>query len=175
MKLNIHPIATPLGEMSSISDENGIILLHFADSPYFIKIRRKIIPTDAILVHEPNDHQLLLQHELDEYFKSGRKSFTVPLNLQGTTFQQQVWNQTKQLTFGKTQTYEQQALALNNLKGIRAIAKANGDNPILILIPCHRIIGKDGGLTGYAGGIDRKKALLELEGAFGKQTNLFQP
>jgi len=175
MKLNIHPIITPLGEMISISDENGIILLHFVDSPHYSLIRNNVLPNDPIFIDEANKHQLLLKRELKNYFNNQSKDFTVPLHLNGTAFQQRVWRQTQMIPFGKTVSYEQQAVAMSNLKGIRALAKANGDNPILILIPCHRIIGKDGNLKGYAGGIERKKSLLELEGAFGRQTNLFQP
>ena len=103
--------------------------------------------------------------QVDEYFRGTRKSFSVPLLPQGTEFQQQVWQQLLQIPFGQTTTYQQIAAALGNPKGSQAIGRANGANPIAILIPCHRVIGIDGKLTGYGGGLWRKEWLLRHEGA----------
>lgn len=101
--------------------------------------------------------------QLDAYFKRGEWEFDVNLNPSGTDFQQKVWNELLKIPFGKTISYHELAENLGDTKSIRAAASANGKNPICLLIPCHRVIGKDGSLTGYAGGIHRKKFLLELE------------
>ncbi|MEX1384482.1 methylated-DNA--[protein]-cysteine S-methyltransferase [Lutibacter sp.] len=101
--------------------------------------------------------------QLDAYFKGERTNFNLKLNPQGTEFQQKVWKELTNVPFGKTRTYLEQSKLLGNVKAIRAVASANGKNPIWIVIPCHRIIGSDGSLTGYAGGLWRKKWLLEHE------------
>lgn len=110
--------------------------------------------------------------QLEEYFNGSRKEFTLKLNPQGTDFQKKVWNALLNVPFGKTKTYLEQSKQLGDAKAIRAVASANGKNPIWIIIPCHRIIGSDGSLTGYAGGIWRKKWLLEHENS-SKQHSLF--
>ena len=110
--------------------------------------------------------------QLDGYFKGERTSFTLKLNPQGTEFQQKVWQELTNVPFGKTRTYLEQSKVLGNVKAIRAVAAANGKNPIWIVIPCHRIIGSDGSLTGYAGGLWRKKWLLAHENP-SKQQSLF--
>ncbi len=105
------------------------------------------------------------KRQLAEYFEGIRTEFTIPLKLIGTKFQQQVWNELLQIPYGKTDSYLSLSKKLGNEKAIRAVATANGANSISILVPCHRIIGSDGSLTGYAGGLPAKKKLLELEGA----------
>ena len=112
------------------------------------------------------------EKQLQEYLAGERKHFDVPLLLAGTNFQKQVWLQLQQLPFGKTKSYLQLARELNNEKAVRALASANGANAISIIIPCHRIIGSNGKLVGYAGGLDTKRKLLELEGS-GEQLTLF--
>lgn len=104
-----------------------------------------------------------LNQQLDNYFLDGKWTFDVNLNPEGTEFQRNVWNQLQKIPFGKTISYLKLAQDLGDEKSIRAAASANGKNPICILIPCHRVIGKNGSLTGYAGGLHRKKFLLELE------------
>ncbi|MBG7629547.1 MAG: methylated-DNA--[protein]-cysteine S-methyltransferase [Bacteroidetes bacterium] len=101
--------------------------------------------------------------QLDEYFKGARTDFDLKLNPLGTDFQQKVWKELLKVPYGKTATYLEQSKKMGIVKAIRAVASANGKNPLWILIPCHRIIGSDGSLTGYAGGIWRKKWLLEHE------------
>lgn len=110
--------------------------------------------------------------QLKEYFSKSRTQFSLKLNPQGTEFQKKVWNTLQTVDFGKTRTYQQIANTLGDPKVIRAAASANGRNPIAIIIPCHRIIGSDGSLTGYAGGLHRKKWLLEHESPI-KQGELF--
>ena len=101
--------------------------------------------------------------QLQEYFNSQRTDFTFKLNPKGTDFQQKVWNALLDIPFGKTRSYLEQAKILGDVKAIRAVASANGRNPLWIVVPCHRVIGSDGSLTGYAGGLWRKKWLLEHE------------
>ncbi|WP_090126187.1 methylated-DNA--[protein]-cysteine S-methyltransferase [Lutibacter oricola] len=110
--------------------------------------------------------------QLNEYFTENRTEFNLKLNPKGTEFQQKVWNALQKVSFGKTRTYLEQSKILGDVKAIRAVASANGKNPIWIVIPCHRIIGSDGSLTGYASGIWRKKWLLEHESGT-KQQSLF--
>ena len=112
--------------------------------------------------------------QLDEYFAGTRQQFDLPLNPSGTAFQQKVWQQLIQIPFGETITYLHMAKRLGNVKSIRAAASANGKNPLAIVIPCHRVVGADGKLTGYAGGLHRKQWLLEHEAKMaGKQSKLF--
>lgn len=117
----------------------------------------------------------LAKEQLDQYFSNERTSFDIPLLLLGTDFQQTVWNQLLEIPYGKTESYLCLSRKLNNEKAIRAVASANGANAISIFIPCHRIIGSNGELTGYAGGISAKKSLLTLENAIeaSEQLELF--
>ena len=101
--------------------------------------------------------------QLDEYFTKKRREFDIPLLMLGSEFQKSVWGALLQIPYGKTSFYKTQANSIGNEKAVRAVANANGANAIAIIIPCHRIIGSDGKLTGYAGGLDVKKKLLELE------------
>lgn len=114
---------------------------------------------------EQSDHPILQQavSEFDEYFAGKRQQFDVPTDAKGTVFQTQVWNMLKQIPFGETWSYQDLAIAIDNPKAVRAVGLANGKNPISIIVPCHRVIGKNGKLTGYAGGVDRKQKLLALE------------
>jgi methylated-DNA-[protein]-cysteine S-methyltransferase len=112
--------------------------------------------------------------QLDEYFAGTRKQFDLPLQPAGTAFQQKVWNQLVKIPYAETVTYLHMAKRLGNVKAIRAAASANGKNPIGIIIPCHRVVGADGKLTGYAGGLHRKQWLLEHEAKIaGKKSSLF--
>ena len=114
---------------------------------------------------QKDDHPILQQAvaEFDEYFAGKRQQFDVPTAAQGTDFQKQVWGMLKQIPFGETWSYQDLAIAIDNPKAVRAVGLANGKNPISIIVPCHRVIGKNGKLTGYAGGVDRKQKLLSLE------------
>ncbi len=113
--------------------------------------------------------------QLEEYFCGNREVFDIPIIMIGTPFQQQVWKQLQQIKYGETKTYLRLSNELKNEKAIRAVASANGANAISIIIPCHRIIGSDGKLIGYAGGLSAKKKLLQMEGAggSGEQLSLF--
>ena len=164
--VDLKRIETPLGTMIACADENGICMLEFSD--------RKALPTElkeiskyfnANIIQGENPHFKVLEEELEEYFKVKRKDFTVPLSPVGTEFQKNVWEVLRKIPYGTTRSYQEQAKILGNPKAVRAVANANGLNKISIIIPCHRVIGSDGKLTGYGGGIWRKQKLLELEKA----------
>lgn len=106
-----------------------------------------------------------VQRQLKAYFKKELAEFNLPLDPQGTEFQKSVWNKVEEIRFGQTKTYLEIADSLNNHRAVRAVGLANGKNPIPIIIPCHRVIGANGKLTGYSGGLSRKSFLLEHEGA----------
>ena len=113
--------------------------------------------------------------QLTEYFQGTRTQFTIPVAPEGTDFQREVWDVLLKIPFGKTTTYSKQSIGLGDVKKIRAVGTANGKNPIAIIIPCHRVIGTDGRLTGYAGGLDKKEWLLKHENSLPgmTQTSLF--
>jgi len=164
--ITVTRILTPLGPMLAGATDEGICLLEFVD--------RRMIETQlsrlkrllhADFVPGSNMHFEALQRQLEEYFSGRRKEFRLPLVLRGSSFQQDVWKALLTIPYGETRSYQEQALLLKRPDAIRAVAKANGDNRISIVIPCHRVIGKDGGLVGYGGGLWRKKYLLEHEAA----------
>ena len=152
-------ISSPLGFTKIVGDDDGIVSITVLNS------EEKI--TDIIPV-ELEDCVFQLQ----EYFNGKRKDFDIKLNPEGTDFQKKVWNQLLEIPYGKTLSYLDLSKRLGDIKAIRAVANANGKNPIWIIIPCHRVIGSDGNLTGYAGGLNRKQWLLEHESPY-KQTSLF--
>lgn len=122
--------------------------------------------TDAgkdISVRKTGKILVQLVRQLDEYFRKERFSFSIPLDLAGTPFQLKVWQQLSEIPYGKIVTYKEQAVLCGNAGAVRAVAGADGANPAAIIVPCHRVVGSDGSLTGYAGGLWRKKLLLELE------------
>ena len=162
--VNIVRFSTPIGAMFACATEKGICLLEFTDrktlEAQFKDIRKQL---NAVILPGKNRHLSQVQKELKEYFEGERKEFSVAMDLQGTDFRKQVWQELTNIPYGKTRTYKEQSIALNNLKAIRAVASANGANKVAIIIPCHRVVGSDGALTGYAGGLHRKKWLLDFE------------
>ena len=157
-------ISTPLGPMLAGATEAGICLLEFVDRRMIeTQIERLSRLFKAELIPGESGYFTTLHKELGEYFSGKRTEFSVPLVIKGTPFQERVWQELLAIPYGETRSYEEQATALGNPKAVRAVAGANGDNRISILIPCHRVIGKDGTLTGYGGGLERKQFLLELE------------
>lgn len=151
-------IQSPLGITKIEGDENGISIISVLSEG---KETKKIPNTlkEAVI-------------QLQEYFEGKRTDFTFKLNPQGTEFQQKVWQELLNIPFGKTTSYMDLSKKLGDVKAIRAVASANGKNPLWIVVPCHRVIGSDGSLTGYAGGLWRKQWLLEHENP-NKQQSLF--
>lgn len=121
--------------------------------------------SNATKLHSDDPYLFGIFNQLKEYFAGTRKTFDVPLDIEGTDFQKKVWNELQKIPYGKTISYKSLAEKLGDVKAIRAVGKANGQNPIPIIIPCHRVIGSDGSLTGYVGGLDVKEKLLEIEGS----------
>jgi methylated-DNA-[protein]-cysteine S-methyltransferase len=111
--------------------------------------------------------------ELEEYFQRGRKFFNVDVQFNGSDFQNKVWNELLSIPYGKTISYLELAMRIGDINSVRAVGLANGQNPVAIIVPCHRVIGKGGDLVGYGGGVDRKLWLLQHEGAFAEQLRLF--
>ena len=160
----IDRFSTVLGPMFVCATDLGICLLEFTDRKMleteFKDLRKRL---KAAIVPGRNSHIQQLKKELKGYFAGKRLEFSVALDPQGTDFQKQVWEELIKIPYGETRSYKQQAARLKNVKAVRAVAHANGMNKIAIVIPCHRVIGSDGSLTGYAGGLPRKKWLLEHE------------
>ncbi|MGO2354233.1 MAG: bifunctional transcriptional activator/DNA repair enzyme AdaA [Marinomonas foliarum] len=165
----IDRLTTPIGPMFVCATEEGICLLEFVDrrmlETEFEDLQRRL---KAPIVAGENAHIKQLKQELAEYFSGKRSEFNVPLHTPGTDFQNAVWQMLGTIPFGETASYQEQATRLNNPKAVRAVARANGMNRVAIVIPCHRVIGKDGSLTGYAGGLERKRWLLDHEKAHGQ-------
>jgi AraC family transcriptional regulator of adaptative response/methylated-DNA-[protein]-cysteine methyltransferase len=144
--------------------EKGICLLEFVD--------RKMLETEfkdlqrllkARIIVGENEHIAQAKQELMEYFNGVLKRFTVKLDAPGTKFQTMVWEKLHEIPYGSTVSYQEQAEQIQNPKAVRAVASANGHNRIALIIPCHRVIGKDGNLTGYGGGLERKRWLINHE------------
>jgi AraC family transcriptional regulator of adaptative response/methylated-DNA-[protein]-cysteine methyltransferase len=177
--IDLTRLETPLGTMLACGTAEGICLLEFTDRRMLeTELKDLARRLNATIVQGSNPHFELLQTQLEEYFAGTRREFTVPLLTPGTAFQQAVWQELQQIPYGTTRSYGQQAAALQKPEAVRAVASANGMNRIAIIIPCHRVIGADGKLTGYAGGLWRKQRLLELEqqhspAALDRQTSLF--
>ncbi|MGA7318607.1 MAG: methylated-DNA--[protein]-cysteine S-methyltransferase [Silvibacterium sp.] len=150
-------IPSPIGPLKLVASNRGLVgILWKNDNP------RRVLLTELV---ERAEHPLLVrtERELNEYFTGMRSGFTVPLDMRGTPFQREVWEALLGIPFGETRTYGQLAIQLGNPKATRAVGAANGRNPIAILVPCHRVIGHSGKLTGFAGGLDAKAYLLKLE------------
>ena len=162
MSLHKTYYSSPIGCIEITGNEDGIASL------YFIEGKRRTPPK----IH-PSLQECVTQ--LDAYFKGIRKEFELKFNAEGTEFQKKVWAQLEKIPFGKTKSYLQISKQIGDSNATRAVGNANGSNPISIFIPCHRVIGSTGKLTGYGGGLWRKEWLLNHEKGivFGKQTRLF--
>jgi len=157
-------IETPLGEMAAAATKDGICLLEFTSRPALESEFNKLALTfGESVISGSNKHIRALKKQVKEYFKGKRKEFSLPLITPGTDFQTAVWNNLKKIPYGKTISYLQLAKSIKNPGAARAVAAANGSNRIAIIIPCHRVIGSDGDLVGYAGGLEKKKWLIEHE------------
>lgn len=162
--LLVSRLTTPIGPMLICTSERGICLLEFTD--------RRRLKTEfedlqyllkAKVIAGENQYSRQTEHEVGEYFAGKRTQFDVSIDAPGTPFQTSVWRGLQQIPFGELSTYQQQANALKKPKAVRALARANGANRIAIIIPCHRVIGKNGELIGYGGGLERKRWLIEHE------------
>jgi methylated-DNA-[protein]-cysteine S-methyltransferase len=152
-------IKSPLGFTKITGDVNGIVSVIVLNSEEQVSVKIPKVLNDCVL-------------QLNQYFEGSREQFSLKLNPKGTAFQNKVWDALLNIPFGKTTSYLQLSKQLGDVKAIRAVANANGKNPLWIIIPCHRVIGTDGSLTGYAGGLHRKQWLLDHESPY-KQQSLF--
>jgi len=159
-------LSTPIGELGIFADNKTIFRIEFTD-----------MLRDQDLInhgeHKENDLTLLAKQQLTQYFATDRTAFNLPITPQGTPFRQQTWQALQKIPYGQTRCYSQQAELMSNKKAVRAVGAANGANPIAIVIPCHRVIGKNGSLTGYAGGLHRKAWLLNFEQRLLQNTQVF--
>lgn len=148
---------SPVGKLKLVANDRGLVaVLWENDAPLRVRLGETV---------ESKSHPILIQaeNELNEYFAGTRTEFSVPIELRGTPFQTNVWEALLAIPFGKTRTYGELAKQLGNPQASRAVGAATGKNPISIIVPCHRVIGSTGNLTGFAGGLDAKSSLLELE------------
>jgi methylated-DNA-[protein]-cysteine S-methyltransferase len=157
MSLACKIIASPLGKLKLVANDKSLVgILWEHDSPHRVRLAEMIA----------NDHHPVLletERQLGEYFSGKRKTFSIALDLRGTRFQKDVWRALVAIPFGDTRSYRQLAQQLGNPRATRAVGAANGRNPVSIIVPCHRVIGSSGKLTGFAGGLDAKAHLLDLE------------
>ena len=160
MTLHFRHIDSPLGPLTVSTSDAGLNALEFPHDSWFL-------PRDG---WREADHPLLqqAQRQLDEYFAGQRRAFELPLAPQGTPFQREVWFALADIPYGQTMSYAQLAAKLSRPTASRAVGAANGRNPLRILLPCHRVVGAKGSLTGFSGGLAAKRFLLELEGALPK-------
>ena len=164
MNVNIQYYKSPCGELFLASVGDELCLCDWNFMPCVERNKRRLVRLlNAEFVAESSDVLEQTKKELDEYFAGKRKTFDILLHPVGTDFQQQVWQALLEIPYGETRTYKEIAQRVNNLKGIRAVAQAIGANGISILIPCHRVIGTNHSLTGFAGGLQAKRLLLETE------------
>ena len=157
MSLAFKIIDSPVGKLKLVASDRGLVaILWENDKPHRVRLS-ELVANDK--------HPILLQTErqLSEYFAGKRKSFAVALDMRGTSFQKNVWEALLAIPFGETRSYGQLARQLGNPNATRAVGAANGRNPISIIVPCHRVIGSSGKLTGFAGGLEVKAHLLNLE------------
>ncbi|MFH0845150.1 MAG: methylated-DNA--[protein]-cysteine S-methyltransferase [Pseudomonadota bacterium] len=152
-----------MGRYALISSKRGVVLLKPEDR---MGNRLEAWQGEGIRLHDGKDYHRQVATELDAYFSGRLRDFSVPLDLRGTDFQRRIWDLLLKIPYGETRTYGQIARAVGDPKAGRAVGHANGRNPVSIIVPCHRVIGVKGKLVGYGGGLDRKKALIDLEARF---------
>jgi AraC family transcriptional regulator, regulatory protein of adaptative response / methylated-DNA-[protein]-cysteine methyltransferase len=164
VRITLAELETPLGPMLAAATESHLVLLEYKHrktvDDQVARVRRAV-PGD----YSPGDSPMMarVRAQLDEYFREARREFDLPLLTPGTAFQERVWATLQRIPYGETTSYSRLATSIGRPAAVRAVARANGDNRIAIVIPCHRVIGSDGSLTGYGGGLWRKRKLLELE------------
>lgn len=158
MIIKYYDFETPIGKMTIFFSEKGIVQLSVKDPDDINMLKRKYGQVKRVSSEENHYHK-----EIIEYLQGNRKEFTLPLDLKGTDFQLKVWKELLNIPYGETRTYKDIAKAIGNPKGARAVGNALNKNPVLIVVPCHRVIGSNGQLVGFGGGIHMKAWLLELE------------
>jgi len=157
-------IETPLGPMAAYATTDALVMFEFAEGEREAWSKERLLGAVSARIHEArNEVHDLIEREIAEYFAGALREFTTPLKPVGTEFQLRVWKLLSEIPYGETRTYGELAHQLGDPNTVRAVGMANGTNRLAILIPCHRVIGADGSLTGYGGGVWRKQRLLEIE------------
>ncbi len=163
----VDEMESPLGTITIVATERGLCHLRFGRLESCIasllasfKMERRL----GDVIRSP-EKLFSIRQQLEQYFARKRFSFDVPLDVTGTAFQRKVWNAVSKIDYGKTRSYKEIAIEIGAPKAVRAVGGANNRNPIPIIIPCHRVIGSNGNMVGYGGGLERKEMLLRLEGA----------
>ena len=156
-------LQTPLGEMVAGATDGGVCLLEFAGRRTLKAQLARLEGLAGPMAPGPHPHTEALDRELAEYFAGTRREFSVPVVLKGTEFQERVWSALRDIPYGTTISYAELAQRAGSERGVRAAGRANGDNRIAIVVPCHRVVRADGSLGGYSGGLARKRRLLDLE------------
>lgn len=171
--INIYSIQTPLEDIVCGVIKDNVVFSQFHDSGVLTDLKKKLEDDYKYkIIEEETDLHKKISKQINKYFSGELKRFDLPIFLVGSEFQKKVWKMIREIPYGKQQSYLEFARNYGDAKAIRAVAHANGTNPLNVIIPCHRIIGSDGDLTGYAGKTWRKKKLLELEQGI-LQTTLF--
>ena len=156
--------SSPIGTLQIGATKDSLLFIEYDDSPNSAKKVQSVAKAlSATIENNPSPYHSVVTAQLDEYFSGIRTEFSLHLQTIGTDFQQSVWQSLRTIPYGTTTTYKEQSLALNNPSAIRAIASTNAKNCVNIVIPCHRVVGTNGSLTGYSGGIWRKRWLLDFE------------
>jgi AraC family transcriptional regulator of adaptative response/methylated-DNA-[protein]-cysteine methyltransferase len=164
LPVTVTRILTPLGPMIAGATDDALCLFEFMDRDRLEKQLKAIARRFPGPLAPGSNHTLAtIENEIDRYFDGTLRDFSVPLDTRGSDFQESVWRALRDIPYGETRSYAEQAKAMGRPEAVRAVARANGDNRIAIIIPCHRVIGADGTLTGYGGGLWRKRFLLDLE------------
>lgn len=156
-------ISTPIGPMITVADDNYLYACFSINSSVYQSIKKLLKANSAKIVFNSNKITNKTKTQLDKYFGKELKEFSLPLKLTGTDFQKQVWQELREIPYGKTISYLEQATNIGKPKAFRAVANANGKNLFLVIIPCHRVVNSSGKLGGYTGGLDKKKFLLDFE------------
>ena len=166
MSLAYKMIESPIGKLKLVASDVGLVaILWEKDSPRRVRL-------SELVANERHPVIAQTERQLDEYFAGKRKTFTIALDMRGTRFQKDVWEALLAIPFGETRSYGQLAQQLGNPRATRAVGAANGRNPVSIIVPCHRVIGSSGKLTGFAGGLEAKARLLSLEKLSGGRRSL---
>lgn len=159
MKLSYMHLSSPVGQLKLVANAQALVaVLWENENPKRVRLAELL---------EEAQHPVLLEtaRQLNEYFAGQRRQFDLPLDFEGTAFQQKVWQALLSIPFGETRSYKQIAEQIGHAKAMRAVGAANGKNPISIIAPCHRVVGANGKLVGFAGGLENKSILLEIEGS----------
>lgn len=157
MKYVFMEMVTPVGKLKLVAHDHALLAVLWENE------NPKRVPLSTLVLDQNHPILIETQKQLDEYFRGKRQTFNLPLEFHGTDFQKQVWHALVTIPFGETRSYKEIAEQIDHVKAVRAVGAANGKNPISIIVPCHRVVGANGKLVGFAGGLENKEILLQIE------------